>query len=49
MTVPDYLRQAVARRADQRCEYCRLSQSAQEASFHVDHVIPQSAGGPTTM
>ena len=49
MTAPDFLRQAVISRAKNRCEYCLLSQLAQEASFHMDHVIPQSAGGPTTM
>jgi hypothetical protein len=25
-----------------------LPQTGQEAVFHVDHVVPQSAGGPTT-
>jgi hypothetical protein len=49
MTVPEPLRQAVIRRADNRCEYCLLSQLAQEATFHIDHVVPQSAGGPTTL
>jgi len=49
MTVPDHLRQAVIQRAGNRCEYCLLSQLAQEASFHIDHVIPQSAGGPTVL
>jgi hypothetical protein len=34
-------------RAGQRCEYCRLSQLGQEATFHIDHVVPRAAGGPT--
>jgi hypothetical protein len=34
-------------RAGNRCEYCRLSQLGQEAAFHIDHVIPRAAGGPT--
>lgn len=38
----------VARAAD-RCEYCTLSQAGQEATFHVDHVIPRAAGGETVL
>lgn len=34
-------------RAGSRCEYCRLSQLGQEATFHIDHVLPRAAGGPT--
>jgi hypothetical protein len=37
----------VVLRAGQRCEYCRLSQLGQEAAFHIDHVRPRAAGGPT--
>ena len=49
MLVSEIVRQAVIGRAENRCEYCRLSQSAQEARFHIDHIIPQSAGGPTVL
>jgi hypothetical protein len=49
MAVPELLRQTVINGAENRCEYCRLSQFAQEASFHIDHIVPQSGGGPTTM
>lgn len=35
----------VLARAGGRCEYCRMSQSLQGATFHVEHVVPQSAGG----
>jgi hypothetical protein len=42
------IRQTVVHRAAGRCEYCKLSQAGQAASFHVDHVIPRVAGGPTT-
>jgi hypothetical protein len=38
----------VVSRAGQRCEYCLLSQLGQEATFHIDHVVPRVAGGPTT-
>lgn len=34
-------------RAGNRCEYCQLSQLGQEATFHIDHVVPRVAGGPT--
>ena len=37
----------VTLRARGRCEYCRLSQLGQEATFHIDHVTPRAAGGPT--
>jgi 5-methylcytosine-specific restriction endonuclease McrA len=39
----------VVYRAGHRCEYCQLSQLGQEATFHIDHVIPRAAGGPTTV
>ena len=38
----------VVLRAGNRCEYCQLSQLGQEATFHIDHVVPRTAGGPTT-
>ena len=43
--VSDLLKRRVAERAGFRCEYCGLSQAGQEATFHVDHVVPVSAGG----
>ncbi|MBI3831410.1 MAG: HNH endonuclease, partial [Planctomycetes bacterium] len=41
------LQRLVRRRARDRCEYCRLPQLYQEATFHVDHVKPYSKGGKT--
>jgi hypothetical protein len=41
------LRAEVVSRAGNRCEYCQLSQVGQEATFHVDHVIPRAARGST--
>ena len=38
----------VVLRAAQRCEYCHLSQLGQEATFHIDHVVPRAAGGRST-
>jgi hypothetical protein len=49
MAIPAHLRHQVIARAQNRCEYCGLSQAGQEASFHVDHVVPLQAGGPTLL
>ena len=37
----------VVQRAADRCEYCGLAQAGQEAQFHVDHIVPETAGGLT--
>jgi hypothetical protein len=47
--IPAALRDEVVLRAGSRCEYCGLSQAGQEAAFHVDHVVPRIAGGPTEL
>lgn len=46
--IPATLHDQVVQRASGRCEYCGLSQIGQEAAFHIDHVVPRTAGGPTT-
>jgi len=38
----------VVLRAGHRCEYCLLSQAGQEATFHIDHIVPRANGGQTT-
>ena len=45
MSVPSSLEREVHQRARDRCEYCRMHQSLQGASFHIEHVIPVSLGG----
>ncbi len=35
----------VRERAGGRCEYCRMHQSLQGGTFHVEHIIPSSKGG----
>ena len=45
--VPSALAARVRRRAENRCEYCRMSQSLQGASFHIEHIIPRKHGGRT--
>ncbi len=47
-TIPASLRRLVINRSDNRCEYCKISQLGQVATFHVDHIVPAVAGGQTT-
>lgn len=49
MTSWSGIEQDVARRAAGRCEYCRMHQSLQGATFHVEHVIPRSRGGASDL
>ena len=46
-TIPASLRRLVIQRADNRCEYCGISQIGQVATFHIDHIVPVVAGGDT--
>lgn len=32
-----------------RCQYCRLAQLGHGATFHIDHILPRSRGGPTSL
>ncbi|NUO82190.1 HNH endonuclease [candidate division KSB1 bacterium] len=45
--IPANLRRLVIQRAGARCEYCRLAQVRQEATFHIDHILPIKQGGKT--
>ena len=45
--IPVHVIRLVRRRAKNICEYCLLPQEWQEATFHVDHIEPLSAGGET--
>ena len=47
--VPASMQRRVRERAALRCEYCGVSQEHQEATFHIDHVTPRSAGGETAL
>lgn len=47
--VPASMQRRVRERAALRCEYCGVSQEHQEATFHIDHVIPRSVGGETSL
>jgi hypothetical protein len=48
MAIPANLRRQVIKRAANCCEYCGLAQTGQEATFHIDHVVPVVAGGQST-
>lgn len=49
MTVGVLVRELVVARARDRCEYCRMHQSLQGATFHVEHIIPRSRGGSSDL
>ena len=49
MAVPEAVSRAVRSRADGRCQYCLMHESLQGATFHVEHVIPQSKGGESSL
>ena len=49
MNIPRAVVGEVTLRARGRCEYCQLAQAGQEATFHIDHIVPLAAGGPTTV
>jgi len=40
---------AIQNRANHRCEYCRMHQSLQGATFHIEHIVPKSRGGLSTL
>ncbi len=47
--VPASLQRRVRERARERCEYCGIAQELQEATFHIDHVVPRVEGGATSL
>jgi hypothetical protein len=49
MTSWSEIEREVERRAARRCEYCRMHQSLQGATFHVEHIIPRSRGGSSQL
>ena len=49
MTSRAELERQVAHRAANRCEYCRMHQSLQGASFHLEHVVPISRWGESEL
>ena len=49
MAISASIRRKVETRANHRCEYCGLSAIGQAATFHIDHVVPLYANGPTLL
>jgi hypothetical protein len=49
MTARSDIEHEVSQRAGQRCEYCRMHQSLQGATFHVEHIIPRSRNGSSQL
>lgn len=49
MTSWSEIERQVRRRAAARCEYCRMHESLQGATFHVEHIVPRSRGGDSTL
>ena|SRR5438067_3843681 len=49
MTVAAELVRAVTARAGRRCEYCRMHQALQGATFHIEHIRPVAQGGVTAL
>ena len=49
MRVPGHLMAQVRQRAEERCEYCRMSQRLQGAAFHIEHIRPIVLGGETCL
>jgi hypothetical protein len=45
MTSEREIARHVEERAGGRCEYCRMHQGLQGATFHLEHVVPKSRGG----
>jgi len=48
MPIPAALRRLVAARDQQRCAYCLTTEENCGLQMHIDHIIPEKAGGPTT-
>jgi 5-methylcytosine-specific restriction endonuclease McrA len=45
--VPQALRQRVSEAARYRCGYCLSSEAVIGAPMEIDHIVPESLGGPT--
>ena len=44
-----HLAATVEERADGRCEYCQMHQSLQGATFHLEHIVPETKGGSSEL
>jgi hypothetical protein len=46
--IPDALRRRVAEAARRQCGYCRTQEQLVGYLLHIDHIIPEAAGGPSS-
>jgi hypothetical protein len=46
---PRQLAARVELRSGGRCEYCRMHQALQGATFHLEHILPESKGGKSDL
>lgn len=49
MAGAEAFRQLVVARAGGACEYCRLLEAPTGVTFHIEHVLPRSRGGATSL
>jgi hypothetical protein len=49
MAISPALRQSIAERDHYRCVYCQTSQSNSGQRLQLDHIVPQSQGGESTL
>ena len=47
--IPVRLRRQVVKRDQGLCTYCRSAEQLMGITFEVDHIIPEAAGGATTL
>jgi len=48
MSIPAALRDLIDRRDKNRCVYCLTTEENCGLKMHADHIVPETAGGPTT-
>jgi hypothetical protein len=48
MTIPAALCRLAIQRSNDRCEYCKIAQAGQVATFHINRIVPVVANGETT-
>jgi len=48
MAISPELRRLIAARDHHRCAYCLTAEENCGLQMHVDHIIPETSGGPTT-
>ena len=49
MAIPSSLRRSVAIRDRNLCAYCLTAEEICGLSLHIDHIVPEVAGGPTVL